>query len=179
VSDDTSLAGFYHPTHPLAARRMLARLPIDDHSKYTFVDLGSGKGLMLLLAAEHPYAAIRGVEFSRTLHEIAARNITTYRNPRQRCFDIASLNLDAREYEFPSTPLVVYLFNSFRHELLARVLLNLDASLGASPRDALVVYLNPLDAYLFDRLRHLEQMPLSLIDGSRVYRSTNHARSTS
>jgi SAM-dependent methyltransferase len=171
VSDDTALAGFYHPTHPRAARRILSMLPVSDHSQYTFIDLGSGKGLMLLLAAEYSYAAIRGVEFSRKLHEVAARNIATYRNPRQRCFEIKSLNIDARDYELPPTPLVVYLFNSFRHELLACVLHNLDASLGASPRDAVVVYLNPLDAYLFDRLQHLKQIPLQLVEGSRVYRS--------
>lgn len=171
VTDDTALAAFYHPTHPRAARRIFGMLPVGDHSKYTFIDLGSGKGLMLLLAAEYPYAAIRGVEFSRKLHEVAARNIATYRNPRQRCFEIESLNMDARDYVFPPTPLVVYLFNSFRHELLERVLRNLDASLAASPRDALVVYLNPLDAYLFDRLNHLKQIPLRLVEGSRVYQS--------
>jgi SAM-dependent methyltransferase len=171
VSDDTALAGFYHPTHPRAARRILSMLPVSDHSKYTFIDLGSGKGLMLLLAAEYPYAAIRGVEFSRKLHDVAAHNIATYRNPRQRCFEVQSVNIDARDYEFPATPLVVYLFNSFRHELLARVLHNLDASLGTSPRDALVVYLNPLDAYLFDRLQHIQQIPLQLVEGSRAYRS--------
>ena len=180
VSQDTALAGFYHPSHPRSARRILARLPIADHSKYTFIDLGSGKGLMLLLAAEYPFAAVRGVEFSRRLHDVAERNIATYRNPRQRCFDVESVNVDARDYEFPTTGLVIYLFNPFRHELLARVLENLDASLAASPRDALVVYMYALDAYLFDRVHRLEQVPLQIMEGSRVYRSVNgsHSRET-
>lgn len=172
VSPVTTLSGHYHPSHPLAARRILAKLPAIDHSKYTFIDLGSGKGLMLLMAAEYPYAAIHGVEFSRKLHKVAERNIASYRNPRQRCFNLQSINVDAREYEFPRTPLVVYLFSPFRHELLERVLQNLDRSLEESPRDVLVVYLYALDVYLFDRMKHLKPYPLHLVSDSKVYRST-------
>jgi hypothetical protein len=176
VTQDTAFAGFYHPSHPRSARRILCRLPIADHSQYTYIDLGSGKGLMLLLAAEYPYSAVRGVEFSRKLHDVADHNIAMYRNPRQRCFDVKSVNVDARDYEFPPTGLVIYLFNPFRHELLARVLENLDASLAASPRDALVVYMYPLDAYLFDKLRHLREVPVPIMEESRIYRSFNGAQ---
>ena len=172
VTQDTALAGFYHPSHPRSGRRILSLLPIEDHSRYTFIDLGSGKGLMLLLAAEHRFKAVRGVEFSRKLHAVATDNIASYTNPRQRCFDVESVNVDARDYEFPSTPLVIYLFNPFRHELLGQVLKNLDASVAANPRDVLVVYLNPLDAYLFERLEHIKETPLHPVEGSRVYRST-------
>lgn len=171
VTTDTALAGFYLPSHPRSGRRILSLLPIETHADYTFIDLGSGKGLMLLLAAEYPYRAVRGVEFSRKLHAIASQNVASYRNPRQRCFDVASVNVDARDYEFPLTPLVVYLFNPFRHELLGQVLKNLDASVAAAPRDVLVVYLNPLDAYLFEKLEHFKEIPLQLVEGCRVYRS--------
>lgn len=171
VTQDTALAGFYHPSHPRSGRRILSLLPIEDHSRYTFIDMGSGKGLMLLLAAEHPYKAVRGVEFSRKLHAVAADNIEHYTNPRQRCFDVQSVNVDARNYEFPQTPLVIYLFNPFRHELLGQVLKNLDASVAAAPRDVLVVYMNPLDAYLFAKLEHIKETPLRPVENSRVYRS--------
>ena len=171
VTTDTAFAGFYHPSHPRSARRILSRVPVTDHSQYTFIDLGSGKGLMLLLAAEYPYRAVRGVEFSRKLHDTATANIASYRNPAQRCFDVASVNVDARDYEFPNTPLVLYLFNPFRHELLQRVLQNLDASIAAAPRDVLVVYMNPLDAYLFKEVRHLQEVPVQLVENCRVFRS--------
>ena len=173
VSPVTALSGHYHPIHPRAARRILANLPELDHSKYTFIDLGSGKGLMLLMAAEYPFAAIHGVEFSRTLHHVAERNIATYRNPRQRSFNLRSINVDAADYEFPRTPLVVYLFSPFRHELLERVLQNLDRSLEEVPRDVVVVYMCALDAYLFDRLKHLRLYPLQPVLESKVYRSTS------
>ena len=171
VSPVTSLEGYYHPSHPRSARRILSQLPAIDHSQYTFIDLGSGKGLMLLMAAEYPYAEIHGVEFSRKLHQVAERNIATYRNPRQRCFNLKSINVDARDYEFPRTPLVVYMFNPFRHELLERVLQNLDRSLEETPRDVLIVYMYPLDSYLFEKMKHVKPVPVHLIAESKVYRS--------
>ena len=171
VTSDTARTNHYHPSHPRSGRRILSQLPIEDHSQYTFIDLGSGKGLMLLLAAEYGYKAVRGVEFSRKLHDLAERNIESYRNPRQRCFDIASVNVDAREYQFPDTALVIYMYNPFRHELLAQVLRSLDASLAASPRDCLVVYMNPLDAYLFADVKQVTEVPINPVENSRVYRS--------
>jgi hypothetical protein len=118
---------------------------------------------------------VQGVEFSRKLHDVAAANIHTYRNPRQRCFNVASINLDAREYVFPSTPLVVYIFNPFRHELLAEVVERLEASLDALPRDVLVVYLNALDSYVFDQSRWFVAMSDSPVPNSRLYRSVSRA----
>jgi SAM-dependent methyltransferase len=177
VTPDLTLTNPYHPCHPRAARRILGSIPIEDHSRYTFIDLGSGKGLMLLLAAEYPYAAVRGVEFSRKLNEIASANIRRYRNPRQQCFDVASVNVDAREYEFPQTPLVVYVFNSFRHQLLAQVVRRLETSLAAAPRDVVVVYMYPLDHYVFDQSPQLTLIPSPFLTNTRVYRSIGVPRS--
>jgi hypothetical protein len=171
ITGDAALSGHYHPTHPRAARWILDHLPIDDLSEYTFVDFGSGKGLMLLVAAEYPFARIHGVEFSVPLHRLAEENIRSYRNPRQRCFALESLNIDARDYVFPSTPLVVYLFNPFRHELLGKVIHNLDESLSRHPRDAVVVYLNPLDAYVFEGARNLRAYEPCILANCNVYRS--------
>ena len=178
VTTDTARTNHYHPSHPRTGRRILSQLPIQDHSQYTFIDLGSGKGLMLLLAAEYPFKAVRGVEFSRKLHEVADHNIRNYRNTHQRCFDVQSVNVDAREYQFPLTPLVVYMFNPFRHELLGRVLQHLDASLAAAPRDCLVVYMNPLDAYLFTDLKQVREIPINPVENSRVYRSMTGGNGT-
>jgi tRNA G46 methylase TrmB len=62
-------AGFpYLPIRPNTARRVLRSLPLRDHSDYTFVDLGSGKGRMLLIASEFPFRRIVGVEMRRDLH---------------------------------------------------------------------------------------------------------------
>ena len=45
----------YLPIRPPMARRLVRSLPIGNYSDYTFVDIGSGKGRMLLLASEFPF----------------------------------------------------------------------------------------------------------------------------
>ncbi len=111
-----------------------------DYPKTTFVDIGSGKGRALLLASEWPFLAIRGVEVWPELHEKACANIASYRNENQRGRDLASVLLDARAYEFPETPLLVFAYEPFDspapfREIIDRLL----ASLSKEPRPLLIV----------------------------------------
>ena len=50
----------------------------DDLSQLSFVDYGAGKGRVLLLAAQHPFAAVGGIEFAEELHDDAAMNIAQF-----------------------------------------------------------------------------------------------------
>jgi len=168
----TGRSGFdYLPIRPLVARQALARLPIQNHAEYTFVDLGSGKGRMLLAAAEYPFRKIQGIEFALQLHREAEQNISRYRYAGQRCKDVESIHLDATECVFPQGNLVVYLYNPFGPEVLSQVLTNLERALTELPRSVIVILVNPefapvIDAMPFLRL-HLETRHF------RIYRSTN------
>jgi hypothetical protein len=44
----------YFPTEPWLFEQIIQALPID-FSQFTFIDLGSGKGRVLLMACEHPF----------------------------------------------------------------------------------------------------------------------------
>src|SRR5260370_35484421 len=77
----------YQPSSPKMFFEMLGALDIR-HEDYTFIDIGSGKGLVLLLASTYPFRRIVGVEFSPQLHQIAEENIRNYQNPKQRCRNI-------------------------------------------------------------------------------------------
>jgi SAM-dependent methyltransferase len=126
---------------------MLDRLHID-FSRFTFIDLGSGKGRALLLASEYPFRRIVGVELLPELHAIALRNISAYRSEGQRCPAIESLCMDALAFDFPDEPAVLYLFNPLPEPALAKVLDRLATSLSAHPRDAYVLYANPILEHL-------------------------------
>ena len=133
----------YLPTRARTASHLVGNLPIADYSEYTFVDFGSGKGRVLLLAAEHPFRSVHGVEVNKELHEQAVENIRNARRFRRRCNDVRSYNIDATKYDFPLTPLALYFFNPFGRDVMKIVLERLRASLGQTPRDALVMTLAP------------------------------------
>jgi hypothetical protein len=125
---------------------------------FTFVDLGSGKGRVVLVASELRFAKIVGVELSRELDQIAAENIRRYRSAAQMCRSFSLLCMNAVEYAFEPEPLVLFLHNPFGKETMRRVLLNLQASLNAAPREAYVIYMNPRFDALARNARFLRRM---------------------
>jgi SAM-dependent methyltransferase len=106
-----------------------------DFSLYTFVDLGAGKGRALIMAHELHFGRLIGVEFSPQLAAIAEQNLTTLNVANARI-----IVQDAADFRFPTEALVVFTFNSFGPEILARVLRNL----RSHPGPLYLVYLNAL-----------------------------------
>jgi SAM-dependent methyltransferase len=154
---DDWTSGFpYLPVRPNFARRVLRRLPISDPSEYTFVDLGSGKGRMLLIASEFPFRRVVGVEMREDLHHDALRNAGRYRHPNAQCSRIDCQNMDATSFDFPSGKLVVYLFNPFNAETMGTVFRRLDSSFEKDPRDIVLVYVHPQFGFQLKTLRHFQ-----------------------
>jgi len=133
----------YQPTDAALFQEMMASLPID-FSKFTFVDLGSGKGRTLLMASEYPFQRIAGVEILPELHRAAEENIANYRSTTQQCTQVESVCADASEFELPEGPLLLYLFNPLPKAGLRRLIQNLVQSLAQVPRSAWIVHYNPL-----------------------------------
>ena len=130
---------------------LLEMLPDTDLGSYGFIDFGSGKGRALFVAAEYPFRQIIGLEYSRELHEVASRNVETYRNPSQRCFYIIPLCTDATTFKLPEYPLVCFFNNPFDESLISRAASNIDESVRAFPRPCFIIYLHsyyprPIDA---------------------------------
>jgi hypothetical protein len=146
----------YNPTSLRAGRHVFEELPIADFTQYTFVDFGSGKGRMLFLAAEYPFHRIIGVEYASDLHVIAEQNIRSYRNPRQRCSQLSSVNIDAANFEFPRENSVLYFYFPFRRPVMEPLIQRLDESIGQYPRDVIIVYLNPELSEIIERTRHFK-----------------------
>lgn len=137
---------------------ILATLPVDC-SRFTFLDMGSGKGRALLFASHHPFKRIIGVEFSPRLHAIATRNARVYSSPGQKCTRIEPTLGDAAEFELPPGPLFIFMYNPFSEPIMSRFARNLQRALEASPRETWLVYINPLERACFDaapwlRLHH-------------------------
>jgi SAM-dependent methyltransferase len=141
----------YMPSGFEFVRGLIGRLAIR-HADYTFVDLGCGKGRILLAASHFPFRDIVGVEFSERLAAIARANVAAYQPADRRCRRIAVLTHDAAHFAPPDGPLLLYLYNAFDDVILGRVAANLEASLARAPRDVLLVYVNPEHRAVLERV---------------------------
>lgn len=133
---------FYVPTTASIIYGILSFLPLDQE-KFTFVDMGSGKGRALLVASEFPFSKIVGVELSDNLHRIAEENVKLYKPATQQCASFDLKCMDALAYDHGDEPLVLYLFDPFGREIMQEVVAKLETSLKQNPREAYVVYVYP------------------------------------
>jgi len=126
--------GNYEPTPPSIVAAILAQLP-DSADHYSFVDLGSGKGRVVLIAAAHPFTEVLGVERRRALVWRSRRNRSVYSGPI--AIEPRFVCSDVRAATFPDGPLLLFLYNPFGPDILAEVLDNI------GPRELLIAAVNP------------------------------------
>lgn len=160
--------GQYQPSDPDLFDRILEALP-SRAEDLTFVDLGSGKGRALLMASNHPFRRIVGIELLKELNDVALVNIGRYSNPLQKCFNIESILADARGFAFPPEPTVLYLFNPFPEHVLREVLANLRGSLRSKPRETFLIYHNLVHDSIFGEQQWLE--PIQRTHQFAIYRA--------
>jgi hypothetical protein len=122
-----------HPRLIALWMRMIA-----DPTMYTMVDLGSGKGRVLVAGARAGFRKVIGVEYATELHEAALSNTTGFRGHGSPSIDLVLG--DAGAYRFPLEPLVVHFNNPFREPTMSRVIDNLSSSYEELPRPIVVVY---------------------------------------
>src|SRR4051812_10558206 len=140
----------YQPSEPTLFREMLGALPLQPRSPqdFTFIDVGSGKGRALLLAADAGFRRIIGVEVVPALHAVAVENIRRREAAQPAAArdssQIESVLADARDFELPREPLVIYLFNPLPEAALAVFIARVQQSLTESPRRIFILYHNPI-----------------------------------
>jgi predicted O-methyltransferase YrrM len=142
ASDVAGGNGVYRAQTEELFRTAMASIAIDPRD-YTFVDIGSGKGKVLLMASDLPFKRIIGVEYAQGLHEIAVRNIAVYKSAQQRCSRIEAIYGDALAYAMPDGPLLLFIFNALAKELMPILLKKLDAEVaGPNTRPVFLMYTN-------------------------------------
>ena len=120
-------------------RRILRRAEVSGDD--VFLDLGSGKGRMILLAARYRFRRVIGVEVAEPLTAVARRNVASCRL-RPRCGEIELVNADVLDYRIPDDVSVVYMFNPFGGAIFDAVVAELIASVDRRPRALRLIYRN-------------------------------------
>lgn len=138
---DPSLGHQYLPSSYKVLKRIFESLSIT--SKDVLVDFGSGKGRVLLVAAQYPFKKIIGVDISERLNERAKKNIQKLKR-RFRCKNFDWITEEASSYEVPSDVSHAYLFHPFYHDCFLKVVENIKKSIQAVPRPFTLIYFNPV-----------------------------------
>jgi SAM-dependent methyltransferase len=139
---DTSQSMAYEPA-PTTIIADVCRKLQPDYGDFTFIDLGSGKGRVVLLASHLEFKKVIGVEFSEELHREAVHNLTCYPKHKRRSLSVELVCEDVRTFEFPEDKLIVFIFDAFKADLLRHIIERLRTSYIALPRKMYIVYLNP------------------------------------
>ena len=142
-------AVFYEPTPMMEFGYVIARLGIDP-ADYTFLDLGSGKGRVLMMANWFEFRKILGVEICPELTAIARKNVATFSSAMPVDNRIEVVCENASQVELPETPLVIFMFNPFHEQVIQAFLDSLRESLLNNPRPVLIVYSNPKHDKVFE-----------------------------
>ena len=129
-------------THPQA--------PIE---KTVFLDVGAGKGRACLLASEHPFLRVEGVELNAPLAAIAKANIALWaQDPAANALSPIELHhADATLHPIPAEPTLAFLFHPFELPILRRFLRHIEHSRTTPPR--------PLRPHLRQRRARLPPRP--------------------
>lgn len=147
----------YVATEPWLFEQIMHALPIA-FGDFTFVDIGSGKGRALLMAVPYGFRNLIGMELLPELHRVAEENILNFAATQAQAPQIQSFCIDARDFQFPDSPLVVYLFNPFPEPIFAAVLKNLRESWQAKPRPVFIAYRYPESERLLSESDWLEKI---------------------
>lgn len=131
----------YEPA-PVNAILDILNVLMRSYEKYTFVDLGSGMGRVILLASQFNFQRVVGVEFATEFHQQAIENLRRYPRQKMRCQLVECQCIDAKLYDIPQTNAVLFMFNPFKPELFRLVINQIVESYVCNPRDILLVTLN-------------------------------------
>jgi SAM-dependent methyltransferase len=133
----------YQGVSPRLVKALFHRLPREAFDA-PFIDLGAGKGRVLILAAGAGFPRRIGVEFAAPLAALCRRNL------EQAGVLAEVVEQDAAGFPLPAGPLVVFLYNPFTGGTLARVAERLREHAGRHP--VWILYVNPQGLATFTHL---------------------------
>jgi len=149
LSDSAHYATGYGASPYHVATKIIRELSID-HTHYSFLDFGAGKGRVLIIASQLPFKSVIGIEFSPELCKVAKDNIAKI--PPSKCAAtwVECVHADAMKYRLPDNNLVCYFFHPFGQVFMEAVIGRLIESLRKTPRELYIIYLNPVYRIIFD-----------------------------
>lgn len=129
----------YGPINPQFFDEMMKGISVP-WAETTFVDIGAGKGLALMLASRYGFKRLWGIEFSRALVDAGERNVARYAQHVKHPVKVDWTCDDFLQVDLPNEPSLYFLNNPFPHAIAEKVIRALEKSLAEHPRPAWVLY---------------------------------------
>ena len=140
-SENKIHSSYYGATKARPFLRLLSllRLPQDA----VFVDLGAGKGRVVMLAAKYGFRKIIGIEFSKPLCLQARTNLQGFLRKSPSNSQVEIIESDVTQYRWSDDETIFFMFDPFSGEVLSEVLQNIRASVERKPRTLWLIYNSP------------------------------------
>ena len=133
ISDaDKAHADKYKPTRKRYFRKLMAHLSLP--SGGVFVDVGCGKGRVLLLASKYGFDEVVGLEISPMLTEIARKNSDLYLTQCKNCSPIRVECTNILDYNMKGSETIFFLYSPFDYEVTHQFLNSMRQSIEQCPR---------------------------------------------
>lgn len=159
----------YGASKAMPFRRLMNQLKLPTDG--VFVDLGSGKGRVVMLAAEYGFRKVIGLEFSGELCRTAEDNLRKFLRKRPTESHVEIIETDVTQYRLSDEETVFFLFDPFHAPILKQVLQNIRESIEREPRDVWLIYHAPREQQVIEESGLFTESSLHVVVGSeyRVY----------
>jgi hypothetical protein len=140
---DLDESGQYQPSGWFRLRVALPKRAVA--AEDVFVDIGSGKGRVVVQAAMHyRFKRVIGVELVEHFTQIARANVERNRI-KLRTSDVQLITADALEWEIPEDVTIVYMYNPLMGGLFMRFVERLIGFVDRRQRGVRLIYVNPIE----------------------------------
>jgi SAM-dependent methyltransferase len=163
----------YYGVAPSILRALIDRwqksAPPHPIERYTFIDVGCGKGRGLLVASEFRFRKVVGVELNPALAAIAEQNVTHWTRTHAadptaaQIAPIEVVEQDALAFDLPATPTLLFLFHPFEAPVLKQLLRRIETQFAKRPGTLDLLYVNAECADVLDRNPGFEQLFLDKV----------------
>jgi SAM-dependent methyltransferase len=137
---------------------------IGSEFKTHFIDYGSGKGKVLIMAKEFGFKQVVGIELSEFLFKVSKNNVN-----KLNYSDITVLNKDARLYDLPINAKTLFLYNPFSGVVLDAVLSQILDYHKIHNQKLLLIYVNPMYSEIFEARKIKKIDELTYLDNKAYF----------
>ncbi|MFT5701027.1 MAG: SAM-dependent methyltransferase [Desulforhopalus sp.] len=129
----------YGPTNPDFFREIIAAVPVN-LSTYSFIDVGAGKGMALMLASEFGFNEMVGVELSPHLIESGKINIQRYNYSTKKTVKPSWIQADILDWPIPSKDSLFFFNNPLPGDIALQAIHRLEEAVANTESRLIIAY---------------------------------------